>query len=59
MIQADRSLLVRTQQPGPHPEAMLRWAFDVSEALGSRLIVEGVETASETAAVRTLGPVLA
>jgi diguanylate cyclase (GGDEF)-like protein len=59
LIKADRSLLVRTQQPGPHPEAMLRWAFDISQALGSQLVVEGVETEGEEAVVRALGPVLA
>jgi len=58
-IKADRSLLMRTQQPGPHPEAMLRWAFDITQALGSRLVVEGVETEGEEAVVRGLGPVLA
>ena len=59
LIKADRSLLVRTQRPGPHPEAMLRWAYDICEALGSRLIVEGVETAREAEVIRSLGPVLA
>ena len=59
LIKADRSLLVRTQQPGPHPEAMLRWAFDITQALGTQLVVEGVETEREEAVVRALGPVLA
>jgi diguanylate cyclase (GGDEF)-like protein len=59
VIKADRSLLLRTQQPGPHPEAMLRWAFDITQALGSQLVVEGVETEGEEAVVRGLGAVLA
>ncbi len=55
IIKTDSSLVRRAATGDPSGVRLLTWAVGVAESLGSRVVVQGVETEEEADVVRALG----